>query len=280
MTQPTLWDDTEALLEDWVAWQRMQNLSERTITERIITVRAFFDAQNCTPRTMATMDIARFCGRPELSAASRHTYHGELRAFSTWMVKLGVRPDDPSAAAPIPKRPRSRPRPVPMRVLRDIYASINRERTRAYFLLALLAGMRVHEVAKVRGEDFDLERGALTITGKGGKTQLIPLAPELRDLAERMPRRGYWFPAYTIEGCVTRDAVYKGIKNAMRRAGHPDLQPHQLRHSYGTELLRAGADVRTVQELMRHDDLNTTQGYTEPGWDAMVFAVESLRLAA
>lgn len=278
--QPTLWDDTEDLLEDWISWQRMQNLSERTISERLFTVRAFFDMQGCTPRTMSTMDIARFCGRRELSASSKHTYHGELRAFSVWMTKIGVRSDDPSAAAPVPKRPKSRPRPIPLATVRAIFASINRERTRAYFMLAVLAGLRVHEVAKVRGEDFDLVRGALTVTGKGGKTQLIPLAPELRELAERMPRVGYWFPAYTIEGCVTRAAVGRAIKNAMIRAGFPDLVPHQLRHSYGTELLRSGADLRTVQELMRHDDLNTTQGYTDPGWDAMVVAVENLRLAA
>lgn len=278
--QPTLWDDTDSLLADWIAWQRMQALSERTITERVIAVRAFLTMQGCTPRTMSTMDIARYCGRVELSASSRHTYQGVLRAFAGWMVKAGVRPDDPSAAAPIPKRPRSRPRPIKMEVVRAIYKAINRERSRAYFMLALLAGMRVHEIAKIRGEDIDLERGSLTISGKGGSTQLIPLAPELRELAERMPRRGWWFPAYTIEGCVTRDAVGRAIKQAMKRAGYGDLMPHQLRHSYGTELLRAGADVRTVQELMRHEDLNTTQGYVDPGWDAMVCAVEMLRLAA
>ncbi len=103
--QPTLSDDTEDLLTDWVDWQRMQNLSHRTIAERVITVRAFLALQRCTPRTMTVMDVARYCGRVELSASSRNTYHGVLRAFGTWMVKVGVRGEVPTAAAPRTEAP-------------------------------------------------------------------------------------------------------------------------------------------------------------------------------
>ena len=274
--QPTLWDDTEQLLADWEMWQTSQNLSRRTIEERIWAVRSMLTASDCTPRTLTPMHIVRYIGRRDLSPASKSTYHATVRAFCKWMVTMRVRADDPSEATPRPKRPKSKVRALPIDAVQATYAAANRQRTRAYIMLAVLAGMRGHEIAKIRGEDVDLTIGAITITGKGGKTEIVPLHPELRALAETMPRKGWWFPAYTIEGSVTRSAVYDAIKGAMRRAGYPEATPHQLRHSYGTELRRSGADLRIVQELMRHEDLSTTQIYTDASWDEKVAAVGRL----
>lgn len=243
-------------------------------------MRHLFRYCGTTPRTLSAFDILVYTGRPELSPVSRWSYHTTIRAFCAWMVKVSVRPDNPSAATPQPKRPRAKPRPLPFGAVREIHEAANRERTRAYIELAVLAGMRIHEIAKMRGEDVDLERDALTIAGKGGAVEIIPLSPELRALALRMPRVGYWFPAYTVEGCVGRKAVYAAIKGAMKRAGHPTAKPHQLRHSYATELLGNGANTRTVQGLMRHADVSTTERYTDVLWDAKVEAIHSLRLAA
>lgn len=276
----TLWDDTDELLTAWQAWQRSAAHSERTIQERDTTIRHLLRYTETTPRQLAPFHIIMYTGRPELSPVSRWSYHTTIRAFCLWMQKAAVRTDNPCDTAPTPRRPRSKPRPLPFGAVRKIYAAANRERTRAYIMLAVLAGMRIHEVAKIRGEDIDLEHQALTITGKGGATEVIPLAPELRELALTMPRRGYWFPAYTVDGCIGRKAVYAAIKGAMRRAGYPDAKPHQLRHSYGTQLLREGANTRTVQGLMRHADISTTEGYTDVLWESKVHAIRTLRLAA
>ena len=276
--QPTLWDDTEALLQTWRHWQVAQGLSDRTYTERDAVMRHLFEFTKATPRTLAPFHIIMYCGRPDLSDASRASYHATIRAFCAWMIRARVRDDDPTSETPRPKRPRTKPRPLSFEAVRAVYAAANRERTRAYILLAVLSGMRIHEVAKIRGEDIDLDRGTLVIEGKGGVIEIVPLHDDLRALALRMPRAGYWFPAYTVEGCVGRKAIYTAIKGAMRRAGYGHAKPHMLRHSYGTELLGAGADLRVVQELMRHADVSTTQLYTDIHWSAKVAAVSALSL--
>ncbi|QBE48738.1 tyrosine-type recombinase/integrase [Leucobacter triazinivorans] len=278
--QPTLWDDTDALLTTWRGWQVAQGLSDRTYDERDATMRHLFEVTGATPRTLAPFHIIMYTGRPELSDASRYSYHATIRAFCAWMVKARVRLDDPTDETPKPKRARTKPRPLSFEAVRAIYDAANRERTRAYILLAVLSGMRIHEIAKIRGEDIDLDRGTLIIEGKGGVVEIVPLHDELRALAARWPRAGHWFPAYTVEGCVGRKAVYAAIKGAMQRAGYGHAKPHMLRHSYGTELLGRGADLRVVQELMRHADVSTTQLYTDIHWASKVAAVGTLRLAA
>jgi len=278
--QPTLWDDTEQLLSAWRLWQVAQGLSHRTYEERENTMRHLFTYTGATPRTLSAFHIIVYCGREDLSTVSRWSYHTTIRAFCAWMLKTKVRGDDPTDETPRPKRPRAKPRAIPFGVVRDIYAKANRARTRAYILLAVLQGMRIHEIAKIRGEDIDLERGTITITGKGGATELVPLHREVRALADEMPKHGYWFPAYTVEGCVGRKAVYAAVKGTMQRAGHPTLKPHQLRHAYGTELLACGANTRVVQGLMRHVDISTTELYTDVLWESKVTALGALRLAA
>lgn len=280
MTQHMLWDDTDQLINDWITWQTSQALRPRTIEEREITIRHLLRTTGATPRTLHARHIVTYCGRPGLSAASRASYHATIRAFCIWMIKAHVRADDPTAETPRPKRARTKPRPLSFAAVRAIHAAANRERTRAYIKLAVLAGMRIHEIAKIAGEDIDLERETLTILGKGGVLELVPLHPELHTLAIEMPRAGHWFPAYTVAGPIDRRAVYSAIKGAMRRAGYPEAKPHQLRHSYGTELLASGANLRIVQDLMRHADVSTTQLYTDTQWAAKITAIQTLKLAA
>jgi site-specific recombinase XerD len=276
--QHTLWDDTRTVLDEWEAWQRAQGLSERTIDERLGTIRALFLHTATTPRTLTPFAIVRYCARPHLSPASKASYHASIRAFCTWMKRARVRADDPSDDTPRPKRPRSRPRPLTVEQYQAVYAAASRNRTRAYIALGALAGLRVDEIAKMHGRDVDRELGALIITGKGGATEIVPLHPDLEQIAATMPRNAHWFPPYTgHQEHVTRAAVYAAIKGAMQRAG-VDATPHQLRHTYGTQLLRRGANLRTVQKLMRHKNVATTQLYTEPDWADEIAAIRSLQL--
>lgn len=277
--QPTLWDDTPGILDEWATWQAAQSLSDRTITERIGTIRALFVSTGTTPHTLDARTIVRYCARPHLTATSKATYHATIRAFTAWMVRAKVRSDNPADDTPRPKRPRSKPRPLSPEQVEAVYAAANRQRTRVYIALATLAGLRVHEIAKLHSRDVDHDLGALIITGKGGATEIVPLHPVLEEMATRMPARGHWFPPYTGDGAhVTRAAVYAAIKGAMNRAG-VDATPHQLRHSYGTQLLRRGANLRTVQKLMRHRNVATTQLYTDPDWADELTAIHTLELA-
>lgn len=149
-------------------------------------------------------------------------------------------------------------------------------------VLAAYAGLRVHEIAKFRGEDLDAIGQVITVTGKGGKTAMIPAHPIILELAQTMPKYGYWFPAYstqTMAQCITSTQVSRVIGNAMKRAGFAG-KAHQLRHWYASTLLDEGVDVRVVKEMMRHESLASTEIYTRVSMKKMFEGIAALPLAA
>jgi integrase/recombinase XerD len=253
---------TESMLIQWGNWQRSANLSQRTITERASVIRHLLRLAQCGPTEIQPENIIEFTTRPGVSTASRATYHASIRAYHDWLVRTGQRPDNPTLKTPRPKRPKGLPRPVPDAKLANLLAGVNRRRTRMMIMLAAFCGLRVHEIAKIRGEDVDLAAQVLFVNGKGGKVAAIPLHQEVADLAEEFPREGWWFPSYVLDGPVRPGSVSKAIHKTMVRNGVAG-KPHQLRHWYGTTLVRNGVDLRTVQELMRHESLATTQIYTQ-----------------
>jgi integrase/recombinase XerD len=272
---------TEEILASWRLWQQSQSLSDRTITERAATVRQLLEYSACNPLELTPDAIIAFTARQEISPASRGTYHASIRAYCAWLVKTGRRDDNPSVLTPTPKRPRGVPRPVPSNNLALVLSAANRRRTRMMLLLAAMAGLRVHEVAKFRGEDIDLVNGVITVTGKGGVTAMIPAHEAIVAAAGDFPRAGWWFPTYTenVSGRqhISAAAVSSAILSTMRRAGVTG-KPHQLRHWYGTTLLDQGVDVRVVRDLMRHRTIATTELYTLVSWPQLRAAMGSLPL--
>ena len=238
----------------------------------------FFEYTGTEADSFTERHVIRYLGRRDLKPASRATYYTVIRAFCKWAKTAGVREDNPVADLPAPKRPRCTPRPITEQDFIALMSRVTRRLTRAKILLAALAGLRVHEVAKVRGEDLDLDACTLRVLGKGGDTAVLPLHPVLVDLAHGMPRRGYWFPSDTSRsGHVTGKSVSKVIADAMTRAGVV-ATAHQLRHWYGSSLLVAGADLRTVQELMRHESIQSTQIYTMVSDERRADAIARLEL--
>lgn len=268
------------ILQYWRLWQEAQGLSGRTIDERAAVIMRMVQFAGVHPLQLSPLAIMAYVGQPALSDTSRATYHASIRAYCKWLVATDQRADDPSTKTPTPKRPKGKPRPVFSNQLGLMLATVNRRRTRTMILLGALAGMRVHEIAKMHGADIDLPNEVLTITGKGGSTEMVPLHPDLVREAHQYPRDGYWFPAYASQSDaahVTRQGVYSSIKGVMERAGIQGT-PHQLRHWYGTTLLSEGVDVRVVQELMRHKSLDTTALYTLVDLDARRRGIQRLNL--
>lgn len=149
-------------------------------------------------------------------------------------------------------------------------------------LLAALQGLRVHEVAKVHSRDVDLHDGTIEVLGKGGKVAILPLHDDIRAAikTEQMTSSGYWFESRNRPGKPIQPAsVSKAVGKAMDLAGVSGT-PHSLRHYFGTQLVRSGANLRVVQELMRHSSINTTQGYIEVQGAEMRAALGNLRIAS
>ncbi len=143
-------------------------------------------------------------------------------------------------------------------------------RDRAILELMYASGLRVSEAASIRVDDFDLDAGILTCKGKGSKERRVPLGKSSikwirRHLAKRLNydsieiRNLFLTPSNTP---IDRIVIYQMIKKYSKQAGLKDVSPHTLRHSFATHLLQHGADSRSVQAMLGHADISTTQIYT------------------
>ena len=253
------------LVQQWITWQTAGRLSAVTVTERARVVAQFLTDADTTEVDATHHHVVKWLAEhPEWSASTSATYHSYLRAFFAWMAMLDHRTDNPMLKIPPPRYPDRVPRPVTDSDFTALLATPMHHRTRVMILLAALAGLRVSEVAQVRGEDVDPAGGRLFVRGKGGSVNWLPLHPLLVEAAATMPLRGYWFPANSRRSGshIHPKSVSSIIGAAMRRAGCRGTA-HSLRHWHGTTLLADGADLRTVQELLRHKSVATTQIYTK-----------------
>ena len=266
-------------LDEWRRWQQAQGLSQRTITERAATMRHLEHEAGVDLLHIEPEHIIAYCSRPGLAPSSRASYHATIRAFYAWAVRVGKLSTDPTERTPRPKRPKTLPRPVQQTHVSALLRVVTRRRTRMMVVLAAYAGLRVHEIAKFRGEDLDRLGGTMTVTGKGGKTALIPAHEVVLEEAANFPICGPWFPAYDGSEHIGAHAVSTAIRRAMRRAGFAG-KPHQLRHYYATELLEHGVDVRVVRDLMRHESIATTEIYTQVSLQRMIDGIAALPRAA
>lgn len=265
----------DRVLRDWVIRMRAESLSTRTWTERPRIVRRAARAAGVDPLAFTTVDVVTYLADLP-SAATRQTYFSALKAWHSWLLSHGVRDDDPMVGVRRPRAPRGRPHPVATGHIDALLASGIRGRTRTAVLLCSYQGLRVHEAAKIRGEDVDLIGQTLRVVGKGGVDEVVPLHALVAAEAGRYPRRGYWFPSHTRPGQpIQSTSLSAVISRAMHRADIP-ASAHSLRHWYATELLEAGADARTVQTLMRHASLATMQIYTRVSRERQRAAVSAL----
>lgn len=256
------WPDRATVaLGDWVVWQTAAGLAERTRSERHRIVLQAAAAVDASPLEFTPQQLLRWLASIE-GRSSRLTYFRALQAWHRYLLDAGLREDDPTAKLPKPREPKRQPRPLATGALERLLASGIRRRTRAMILLAALGGLRVHEIAKVRGEDVDWDACLLRVDGKGGKVRWQPLPPLLMEVAATFPRSGWWFPSTKDRTQpMRRESVSAVISRAMVRAGVVGTA-HQARHWLGTEALASGTDIRIVQELLGHERLATTQLYT------------------
>lgn len=147
-------------------------------------------------------------------------------------------------------------------------------RDRTLIELLYATGLRVSELVALRPESLHLDAGYLTCVGKGNRERLVPMGRAAVEWLQRYlvaarpallgPRASAWVFVNARGGVrLTRVGFWKKLKQYARQAGLPrDLSPHVLRHSFATHLLERGADLRSIQTLLGHADLSTTQIYT------------------
>ncbi|WP_193596057.1 tyrosine-type recombinase/integrase [Microbacterium sp. YJN-G] len=254
--------DLLAMFDDY---QRAQDLAETTIRNRRSTLRTLAAGLPGTLLDADVFSLRRFMGQEGVTSATKRTYRVALRAFYAFLCTEGLREDDPSLKLPMIRVPRTEARPFTPTQVDAMLTSGAYKRTRAMILVGYRQGFRVSQIARVHGDDIDRSSMTITTVGKGRKERRLPLHPTIAELSLTMPLHSWWFPARKNPSEHMRPAsVTELITKAKLRAGitDPHLTPHSLRHSFGTELVEHGVDIRIVQELLTHEDLSTTQIYT------------------
>ena len=201
-----------------------------------------------------------------------------LRTFFRHQQLLGARDDNPAAALELPRRARKLPRtlsPGEAERLIEAAAGTTPRSLRDGALVELLygAGLRVGEAVVLERAAVDLDRRLVRVTGKGGKERIVPIGRAAVDALRRYLARGRPFldrrhrPELFLNargGPLTRAGAFLILRKLADKAGlEPGrVHPHLLRHSFATHLLEGGADLRSVQEMLGHADLATTELYT------------------
>ncbi len=201
-----------------------------------------------------------------------------LRAFYRHLTMLGARADNPGAELDLPRRTRRLPRTLsPGEAERLIEAAAGTApralRDRALVELLYGAGLRVSEAVGLERAAVDLEHRIVRALGKGSKERLVPIGREAAEALRRYLARGRPFldgrhrPELFLNargGALTRAGAFLILRRLAEKAGlEPGrVHPHLLRHSFATHLLEGGADLRSVQEMLGHADLATTELYT------------------
>ncbi|WP_286800796.1 site-specific tyrosine recombinase XerD [Oceanicaulis sp. UBA2681] len=223
-----------------------------------------------------------------LSPATAARRLSALKRYYRFLLKEGLRGDDPAKTLSGPKKPRPLPKVLSEAQVEALFDAADRMegaeglRLRALLELLYAGGLRVSELVTLPLSGFARSERCLIVTGKGGKDRLIPLtdaALEAVDAykavrAEHLPQpkapayaiaARYLFPSRTAQGGhLTRERFAQRLKELTLAAGlDPQrVSPHVMRHAFATHLLANGADLRSVQTLLGHADVSTTEIYT------------------
>lgn len=201
-----------------------------------------------------------------------------MRRYFRYLLQSHQRDDDPTALIEAPKAVKQLPRTPSEAEIEALLNSVTTEtalglRDKAMLELMYSSGLRVSELVHLLLRQLNLNLGVIRIIGKGSKERLVPIGELALDSLQRYlqqarpelikPQSGDAVFLSTRGQAITRQAFWQNIKKYLLEAGlETSYSPHTLRHAFATHLLNHGADLRTLQMLLGHSDLSTTQIYT------------------
>lgn len=262
-----------------------RGLSDNSLAAYRRDLTAFVDWLALRGQSLAVFSVSDLlayladCHAQSLSARSIARKLSAIRGLCQDLVRRKDRNDDPSADVAPPKLPKPLPKTLSeadidrlLQAASDDSAVGLRDRCALEMLYA--SGLRVSELTQLRLPHIDRQTGVLRVMGKGSKERLVPVGEEclywlqryLTNARPDLPGAGlsdFLFPGRD-GGAVTRQTIWHRVKARAKRAGiDSSLSPHGLRHAFATHLLNHGVDLRSVQLMLGHADLSTTQIYTQ-----------------
>ena len=284
-------DDVIDALERWRSWlQDEKRLAANTVESYNFDLQNLFLFLNLHRGSqvnltlLATLTLTDFRAwlahnaAENIGAASRARAVAGVRNFFRWLDRSGQMHNPAIELLKVPKTARRLPRPVTEKQAQDIVSlaadclqdSWIGLRDEALFTILYGAGLRISEALNLTRSDI-LRHDRITVTGKGNKERNVPLLPIVRSAVEKyIAACPYALKDNTpifvgMRGDKLNPAVAeRSLRSLRRQLGLPDsVTPHALRHSFATHLLASGADLRSLQELLGHSSLSTTQLYTK-----------------
>jgi integrase/recombinase XerC len=219
-----------------------------------------------------------------LSKASVARVLAGLRSFFKWLGKENRVSHNPASLVCTPKLPRHLPRVPTIEEMGQVFTVAESEDSATFserdrLILELLygSGLRNSELCGIRLHDIQLKAQLVLVRGKGKKERMVPFSEATRDALNayldvrwkmmndtRRPQRHEMLLVNRRGAPLTTRSVGRIVKQKAVAAGlSPDVHPHTLRHAFGTHMLSEGADLRSIQELLGHERLTTTQRYTQ-----------------
>lgn len=266
-------DGTDDVIHAYLAHLRYMNRRPSGISQRGWALR--YLVRFVAPRSVFELteaEILAFCSRDTLGPEGRNNAISHVRGFYRWAMRQGYCATDPTAELERPHRPKRMARPTPTDAV-GLALRTAPNPIRQWFYLATYAGLRACECAQLSGADFILGQTppiVLIQESKGGNPKVAVLGAEVLPIAHELAQaRGWCFPkgdgdpsGRTWSGHITANQLQKRANRFLHEQGIPQTF-HQLRHWFGTELLRSsGGNSRIAQEGLRHDSANSMAIYT------------------
>ncbi|MBN2134110.1 MAG: tyrosine recombinase XerC [Acidobacteria bacterium] len=292
----------EKLVEEYLKYlQYQKNYSTNTLTNYEVDLRQFREYLDDSPHisagyTASDIDNVIIRGflaslaKNEITSKSRGRKLATLRSFFRWLKREGYVKSNPAKIIASPRTEKKLPKFLTekeMNTFLDMPDTSKALGSRDAALLELLysTGLRSAEAVSLDLADIDLKGRFLRVTGKGNKERMIPFGEPAQDrITAYLPKRREIIANRGPEASQTealfinnlgtrlttrsvRRIVARYIQMASLASG---ISPHSLRHSFATHLLNAGADLRSIQELLGHSSLSTTQKYTQVGFEKLI----------
>ncbi len=270
------WQDVLARFDDWQLARGMGEKTRRAYGVDLAQLAQWASARELDPHALTHRELRHFAGVVSERGAMKSTVARKLAAIRTFyrhLVERGELEANPADLVSSPKKDSYLPKVLKPDEVGELLERIPGStpldlRDRALLELAYAAGLRAEELGNLDVKNLDADAEEVRVEGKGGRTRVVPVGEHAWRALERYLARGRTalgtgesealFLSKTGKRLSTSD-VRRRLKLQTRRAG---ISPHTLRHSFATHLLEGGADLRTIQELLGHSSISTTQTYT------------------
>ncbi|MDR0951179.1 MAG: tyrosine recombinase XerC [Candidatus Ancillula sp.] len=266
-------------LDDFKSSLELRNLSQNTIKAYFSDLEDFFAflRRRGVAVDQVTHEIIRaylaFLTGHDIQKSSLARKTASIKAFYKFLMDKKVIKENPTKRLRTPKFSNELPTVLTKSQVQKLLDSARNIEETAILELFYSSGLRISELDSLNVSNFDFVNRTVRVVGKGDKERIVPLTnPAVRALKELTMDKGYSDPVFLNKKGDKRIGVRslrQIIYDLAKIAGIPNLHPHTLRHTMATHLLDNGADLRTVQEILGHSSLQTTQKYTHVSIEKM-----------